>query len=168
MNDFRVGQGYDLHLLAAERPLIIGGVTIESDLGLAGHSDADVLIHAIIDALFGASGLGDIGAHFPDSDPAYAGIASTELLDRTIALVEESGWSIVNVDSTIIVEKPRISPYRIQIAENLSEHLHISADRISIKAKTNEGVDATGRGKAISCFAVVLLLRDNDRDSEWV
>ena len=154
---FRVGQGYDLHRLVEGRPLILGGVSIDYEKGLLGHSDADALLHAITDALLGAAGLGDIGRHFPDTDPAYKGADSRELLAQAVALVVKAGWAIVNVDATVIAQKPKLAPYREEMVENIANALGISKNQISVKATTEEGLGFTGRGEGIAAQAIVLL-----------
>ena len=153
----RVGQGYDLHRLVEGRELILAGVRIPHTHGLDGHSDADVLTHAVIDALLGAVALGDIGRHFPDSDPQYKDADSMELLRVTAALIREKGWHIGNVDATVIAQAPKLAPHIEAMSRNLSGVLGTDIEAVSIKAKTNEGVDATGRGEAIAAHAVVLL-----------
>lgn len=153
----RIGQGYDIHRLAAGRDLILGGVKIEYEKGLLGHSDADVLLHAITDALLGAAGLGDIGRHFPDTDPAYKGADSRVLLSEAVGLVIKAGWSITNVDATVIAQAPKLSPYMSRIRESVAQSLGIDLQRVNIKAKTNEECDAVGRKEAIEAQAVVLL-----------
>lgn len=153
----RIGFGYDVHRLAEGRPLILGGAAIEHEKGLLGHSDADVLLHAITDALLGSLALGDIGTHFPPSDPAYKGISSIELLKRAYALVAKKGFSIVNIDSTIVCEAPRLAPYIPVMARNVSEALDCPVDSISIKAKTEEGLGFTGGLLGISAYAVALV-----------
>ena len=155
----RIGLGYDIHSLALERKLFIGGVEIPYIKGLLGHSDADVLIHAICDALLGAISEGDIGEHFPDTDPKYQGISSTELLKLVLVLVSNKGYSICNIDSVIIAQEPGMSPFKNKIQENLAKVLEIDKDSVSIKAKTNEGMGEIGRKEAIACYAVVLLKR---------
>jgi len=155
----RVGQGYDLHKLTEGRPLILGGVKIPYERGLLGHSDADVLTHAVIDALLGAAGLGDIGRHFPDTDPAYAGADSIGLLRKTMALVTAAGWRPVNLDATLIAERPKIAPHAAAIRAKLAEALGLETDAVSVKGKTNEGMDSLGRGEAVAALAVVLLER---------
>lgn len=154
---YRIGIGYDLHRLVVGRPLWLGGIQIPHNKGLLGHSDADVLIHAIIDAILGALSLGDIGTLFPDTDPQYKDIDSKVLLSKTIHHVHQLGWNIVNVDSTIIAEQPKLKPYITNMRNTLSPILGIPPDVISIKAKTNEKVGPEGREEAISAFAVVLL-----------
>lgn len=159
---YRIGIGYDLHRLVEGRNLVLGGITIPHDKGLLGHSDADVLIHAIIDAMLGALALGDIGTYFPDTDPQYKDNDSKLLLNCTIDLIRKQGWQIVNMDSTIIAEKPKLKPHITRIREILSQILEIPMDCISVKAKTNEGVGPEGKEEAISCFAVVLLSQSKD------
>ena len=153
----RVGMGYDLHRLAEGRALVLAGVIIPFDRGPFGHSDGDVLSHAIIDAMFGAAGAGDIGRHFPDSDPAWKGAAGLDLLRRAVAIVRERGWEVSNADATIILERPKLAPHIGAMREKLAEALGVSIDRVSVKAKTNEGVDAVGRGEAIAAHAVAVL-----------
>lgn len=153
----RVGTGWDSHRLVAGRPLILGGVQIESELGLDGHSDADVLTHAIIDALLGAAALGDIGSHFPDTDERYMGADSIELLRAVVSLLGEKGYSVGNVDSTVLMERPKLAPYKRQIAERLAEALGISADAVGVKATTGEGLGFVGRGEGVAASAVALI-----------
>ena len=154
----RVGHGYDLHRLAAGRKLILAGVEVASDVGPVGHSDADVVLHAVIDALLGGAGLGDIGEHFPDTDPAYAGIDSGLLLEEALDKVGQGGYTPVNVDVTIIVEKPKLKDYKPAMRRRLAKMLNLAEDAVNIKAKTNEGLGPIGEGKAISCLAVVSLM----------
>ena len=135
----RIGQGYDVHRLTEGRKLILGGVEIPYEKGLLGHSDADVLIHAVMDALLGAAALGDIGQHFPDTDPAYKGISSIELLGKVGALLEEKGYVIENIDATIIAQRPKLASYRPQMEENIAEALHLDPFRVSVKATTEDG-----------------------------
>jgi len=153
----RVGIGFDSHNLVPGRKLVLGGVEIPFELGLEGHSDADVLIHAIIDALLGAAALGSIGDHFPDTDERYRGAASTDLLAQTMSKVHEAGLEPVNVDSVIVAEKPRLAPHIGAMRGNIAAIMGIADDRASVKATTTEGKDATGRGEAIAAHAVVLL-----------
>jgi 2-C-methyl-D-erythritol 2,4-cyclodiphosphate synthase len=155
----RIGFGYDVHRLVEGRPLVIGGVTIPFEKGLQGHSDADVLLHAVIDALLGAAGLGDIGFYFPDTDPTLEGVASTRLLHRTARMVSSAGYVIGNIDAVVVAEAPPIGPHRSAILDVLSRHLGVGAERISIKATTTEGLGATGRGEAIAAMATVLILQ---------
>lgn len=154
---FRIGQGYDLHRLVEGRPLILGGVTIDHSKGLLGHSDADALLHAITDALFGAAALGDIGRHFPDTDPAFKGADSRELLREAIKLVREAGWEIVNVDATIVAQAPKLAPYMPQIQQSVADCLGVAMDQVNVKAKTKEKCDAVGEGLAIETQAIALL-----------
>ncbi|HEY8761628.1 MAG TPA: 2-C-methyl-D-erythritol 2,4-cyclodiphosphate synthase [Candidatus Dormibacteraeota bacterium] len=153
----RVGIGYDAHRLVEGRPLVVGGVTIDHPKGLEGHSDADVLVHAIIDALLGAAALGTIGEHFPDGDPNYEGISSLELLSMTAALVEDHGRTIVNVDSVVIAERPRLQPHLARMAGAIAETLGLDQDLVGVKATSPEGLGALGRQEGIAAQAVVLL-----------
>lgn len=153
----RVGVGYDTHRLVAGRPLVVGGVAIDHPFGLDGHSDADVLVHAIIDALLGAAALGTIGEHFPDDDPNYEGISSLELLSMTAALVEDHGRTIVNVDSVVIAEAPRLQPHLSRMARTIAETLGLDQDLVGVKATSPEGLGALGRQEGIAAQAVVLL-----------
>ena len=153
----RVGFGYDVHRLIAGRPLILGGVTIPFNKGLQGHSDADVLLHAICDALLGAAALGDIGKHFPDSDPHFKNVASTDLLQKTMAMIKKEAYVVRNVDTVVVAEAPPISPHREAMQTVVAQHLGINTDCVSIKATTTEGLGVTGRGKAIAAMATVLL-----------
>ena len=157
---FRVGLGYDIHKLVEDRPLIIGGVEIPYEKGLLGHSDADVLIHAIIDAMLGALALSDIGTHFPDTDPKYKGISSVELLKNVLGLITKKGYVINNIDSNIILQEPKMKPYIPKMVKVLSEVLNIEENQLSIKAKTNEQMDAVGEKKAIEANAVVMLRKE--------
>jgi 2-C-methyl-D-erythritol 2,4-cyclodiphosphate synthase len=157
--DFRVGQGYDVHALVPGRPLIIGGVTIPYDRGLLGHSDADVLLHAITDALLGAAALGDIGSHFPDTDPDFAGANSRVLLREAVARVAKAGFAIVNVDSTVIAQAPKLAPHIAAMRENLAHDLALPPDCVNVKAKTNEKLGYLGRGEGIEAQAIVLIKR---------
>ncbi len=153
----RVGTGYDLHKLVEGRPLIIGGVSIPFEKGALGHSDADVACHAATDAILGAASLGDIGAHFPDSDPRWKGASSIDLLRQAAAMVRQAGHDIVNVDVVVVLERPKIAPHKAAIQDGLASALGIELSRVSVKGKTNEGVDAVGRGEAIAAHAVALL-----------
>lgn len=153
----RIGQGYDVHKLAEGRKLILGGVDIPHEKGLLGHSDADVLTHALMDALLGACALGDIGHLFPDTDPAYAGADSLKLLDRVVELLEEKGFSVGNVDVTVIAQAPKLAPYVREMRENLAKRLKVDAERVSVKATTEEHLGFTGRGEGISAQAVCLV-----------
>src|SRR5262245_5705692 len=153
----RAGTGYDLHRLSAGLPLVVGGVAIPSDRGAVGHSDADVACHAITDAILGAAGLGDIGRHFPDSDPRWNGASSLDLLERVAAMVRESGYEVGNVDVTIVLETPRIRDHVSAMREAIARAIGVAAARVSVKGKTNEGLDAVGRGEAIAAHAVALI-----------
>jgi 2-C-methyl-D-erythritol 4-phosphate cytidylyltransferase / 2-C-methyl-D-erythritol 2,4-cyclodiphosphate synthase len=153
----RIGTGYDLHCLVEGRSLIIGGVEIPFERGALGHSDADVACHAATDAVLGAACLGDIGGHFPDTDPRWKGVSSIELLRQAVALIRKEGYEVANVDVTIILERPKIAPYLPRIRDGLAGALEIAVDCVSVKGKTNEGVDAVGRGEAIAAHAVALL-----------
>ena len=153
----RIGQGYDIHRLVEDRPLILGGVSIPAEKGLLGHSDADVLLHALTDALFGAAALGDIGRHFPDTDPQFKGADSRVLLRECVKRVHEAGWGIVNVDASIIAQAPKLAPHMETIRASVAETLGIDLGCVNIKSKTNEGMDAVGRKEAIEVHAVALL-----------
>lgn len=153
----RVGMGYDVHKLTENRKLILGGVEIPYELGLLGHSDADVLLHAVMDALLGAAALGDIGKHFPDSDPAYKGISSIKLLLHVSALLKDKGFEVGNIDATIIAQKPKMAPHIPQMRTNIANALGVSEDVINVKATTEEGLGFTGRGEGIAAQAVCLL-----------
>jgi 2-C-methyl-D-erythritol 2,4-cyclodiphosphate synthase len=150
----RVGIGYDTHRFSAVRRLVLGGVEIPGETGLQGHSDADVLTHAVIDALLGAAALGDIGTHFPDDDPSYEGASSLELLSKALALLEREGWRPVNVDSTLVCERPRLAPWVPQIVERLDAALGLASGQVSVKATTNEGMGFVGRGEGIAALAI--------------
>lgn len=164
----RIGMGYDVHRLTEGRKLIIGGVEIPYEKGLFGHSDADVLIHAIMDALLGAAGLGDIGRHFPDTDPAYEGISSVRLLQHVGGLLEENRFLIENIDAVIIAQAPRMSPHIDRMRENIAEALGILTEQVNIKATTEEGLGFTGCGEGISAQAVCLLASPREMYSEDV
>lgn len=153
----RIGQGFDAHALVSGRKLVIGGVTIPHDRGLDGHSDADVLLHAICDALIGAAALGDIGRHFPDSDPGYKGIDSRKLLRETAALLAAGGWRVVNLDTTIIAQEPRMAPHIPAMIANIAADLGVAPGDVSVKAKTTEKLGFTGRGEGIAAEAVALI-----------
>ena len=155
--NLRVGLGHDTHRLAPDRALMLGGFKIEFERGLLGHSDADILLHAITDALLGAAGLGDIGDAFPDTDPAYAGIDSSVLLARTLERVRGEGWELINLDCTIFAQRPKISPHKPAIRRRLSELLGLPIEAVNVKAKTGENVGPIGREEAMSADAVVLL-----------
>lgn len=156
----RVGIGYDLHRLADGRPLVLGGVTIPFERGLEGHSDADALSHAITDALLGAGALGNIGQHFPDTDPQYKNADSIMLLKQVVALLHQQGWRVVNIDSNVIAQRPLMNPHIEKIRTRLAEAVGIDVSAVSVKAKTNEHVGPEGRGEAISTNAVVLIAHD--------
>lgn len=155
--DIRIGFGVDVHRLEEGRPFILGGIELPSTFGAVGHSDADVLIHAICDALLGALNLRDIGYHFSDTDPAFKGIDSTILLENVMKLISEKGYGIINVDATVILEKPKVNPHIVAMQERLAPILNITTDRLSIKATTHEKVDSFGDGKAVKAYAVCLL-----------
>jgi 2-C-methyl-D-erythritol 2,4-cyclodiphosphate synthase len=158
----RVGSGYDVHRLVEGRRLVLGGVVIPFDKGLLGHSDADVLLHAVCDALMGAGGLGDIGQHFPDTDPAFEGISSMELLSRTFQLVRTRGFYVNNVDATVIAEAPRLGEHRSAIRANIAGVLEMAPEDVNIKATTTEGLGAIGKGEAIAAMCVVTLGTSED------
>ena len=153
----RTGIGYDTHRFAAGRPLVLGGVTIPYELGLAGHSDADVLLHALADAVLGAAALGDIGHHFPPGDPAFADADSRELLRTSGELVRAAGWTVVNLDATVIAEVPRIGPFVEQMRETIGEVMSLATAAVSIKATTNEGLGAIGRSEGIAALAIATI-----------
>lgn len=153
----RIGIGYDMHRLVPDRRLIIGGVDIPYEKGLLGHSDADVLAHAIIDALFGAAALGDIGRHFPDTDPKYKGADSMVLLGEACRLIDEAGYSIINIDTNIIIQAPKMAPHIEAIRARLAEVMGINVGAVSVKAKTNEKLDSVGQGEGVIAQAVCLL-----------
>lgn len=153
----RIGMGYDVHRLTEGRKLILGGVEIPYEKGLLGHSDADVLLHAIMDALLGAASLGDIGKHFPDTDERYRGISSILLLEHVGALLDEHGFVIENIDATVIAQRPKLRPYMEEMEQNIAKALHMTQDRINLKATTEEGLGFTGAGEGISSQAICLL-----------
>lgn len=155
----RIGMGYDVHKLVENRKLILGGVTIPYELGLLGHSDADVLLHAIMDSLLGAAALGDIGKHFPDTDDKFKGISSLELLKEVKKLINSKGYKIGNIDATIIAQKPKMAPHINTMRENIASTLDISVDQINIKATTEEGLGFTGEGLGISSQSICLLTK---------
>ena len=159
MSNTRVGMGIDFHRFAEGRPLVIGGVTIPHTRGLVGHSDADVLTHAICDALLGAAGLGDIGTHFPDTDERYRGISSLTLLEEVLSLITSKGWHPTNLDATLIAQEPKLTPHFKAMKEALSEILHLPHESIGLKATTSEGMGAIGRAEGISAFCVALIER---------
>lgn len=153
----RIGMGYDVHKLVEDRKLILGGVEIPYELGLLGHSDADVVVHAIMDALLGAAALGDIGKHFPDTDPQYKDISSIKLLQHIGELLDTNAYKIVNIDATIICQRPKLAPFREQMVENVAKALNIQTNQVCIKATTEEGLGFTGEGLGISSQAICLL-----------
>ncbi len=157
MTNLRIGHGYDVHRLVDERKLVLGGVEIPWEKGLLGHSDADVLVHAVMDALTGASRLGDIGKLFPDTDPAYAGISSLKLLAEVGRLLEEKGFVVVNIDATLLAQAPKVGPYKQQMAENMAAALNIRPEQVNVKATTEEGLGFTGDGSGMGAHAVALL-----------
>ena len=157
----RIGHGYDVHRLVEGRDLILGGVKIDYEKGLDGHSDADVLLHAVSDALLGAAGLGDIGRHFPDSDPAYAGADSIALLERVTALLREHGWQVGNVDATVVAQAPKLAPYIPEMRRRLAEAMGLDVDCVSVKATTEERLGFTGSGEGMAAHAVALIERLN-------
>ncbi len=159
MNNMRIGQGYDVHRLVAGRGLILGGVCIPFEKGLLGHSDADVLIHAIMDSLLGALALGDIGKHFPDTSDEFLGISSLKLLERVAKFVEDAEYSIVNIDSTVILQKPKISPYIETMRENIAKALSIEKNLVSIKATTEEKLGFTGNGDGVKALAIAMVAK---------
>jgi 2-C-methyl-D-erythritol 2,4-cyclodiphosphate synthase len=160
VSDFRAGIGYDVHRLAGARRLVLGGVEIPGEPGLEGHSDADVLAHAVIDAVLGAAALGDIGRHFPDDDAQYAGADSMKLLRRVGELARESGWRVGNVDATVVCERPRLAPLLDDMAERLAAALGVEHQAVNVKATTNETLGPIGRGEGIAALAVAMLTRD--------
>ena len=157
MTNLRIGHGYDVHRLVEGRKLILGGVDIPWEKGLLGHSDADVLVHAVMDALTGAARLRDIGKLFPDTDPAYAGISSLKLLSEVGRLLGEKGFAVVNIDATLLAQAPKVGPYKQRMAENIAAALGIGPERVNVKATTEEGLGFTGDGSGMAAHAVVLL-----------
>ena len=153
----RVGHGYDVHRLVEERKLILGGVDIPYEKGLLGHSDADVLTHAVMDALLGAAGLGDIGKHFPDTDPTYKGADSLKLLDHVMEVLREKGWQVGNVDATVIAQRPKLAGFIPQMRDNLAARMGVSPEQVNVKATTEEKLGFTGSGEGIAAHAVCLL-----------
>ena len=153
----RIGHGYDVHRLVLERKLILGGVEVPYEKGLLGHSDADVLTHAVMDALLGAAGLGDIGKHFPDTDPAYAGADSMKLLEHVAGLLRARGWQVSNVDATILAQRPKLAPYIPAMRRALAGHLGLEEEQVNVKATTEEGLGFTGAGEGMAAHAVCLL-----------
>jgi len=157
--DFRFGLGYDSHRLAEGLPLVLGGVNIPSDRGCVAHSDGDAVIHALCDALLGAASLQDIGTHFPDTDPQYKNMDSTILLGKTVELLEQKQWHVNHVDLTIVLEKPKLSAYKSLMQSTLAEIMHVSPDRVSVKAKTNEKMGFVGRGEGVAVMAAATLIQ---------
>ena len=157
MTNLRIGHGYDVHRLVPERKMILGGVEIPWDKGLLGHSDADVLVHAVMDALAGAARLGDIGKLFPDTDPAYKGISSLKLLGEVGRLLGEKGFAVVNIDAALLAQAPKVAPYKARMAENIAAALRIEPEQVNVKATTEEGLGFTGDGSGMAAHAVVLL-----------
>ncbi|MEI6379675.1 MAG: 2-C-methyl-D-erythritol 2,4-cyclodiphosphate synthase [Cyanobacteriota bacterium ELA615] len=157
--NIRIGNGYDIHRLVPERPLILGGLTIEHSLGLLGHSDADVLTHAIMDSLLGALSLGDIGHYFPPSDPQWSGADSIKLLKEVYHIVKTRGWRIGNIDTVIVAERPKLKPHINSMRQNIAKALEIETEQVSVKATTNERLGPTGREEGIASYAVVVLLQ---------
>lgn len=155
----RIGHGYDVHRLVGGRKLILGGVEVPHTLGLLGHSDADVLTHAVMDALLGAAALGDIGRHFPDTDPAYKGADSLVLLDHVMTLLNQAGWKVGNVDATILAQKPKLAPHIPQMRDNLARHMGVELEQVNVKATTEEKLGFTGAEQGIAAHAVCLLER---------
>ena len=164
MSNFKIGHGYDVHKLIPDRKLILGGVEIDYELGLLGHSDADVLVHAIMDSLIGAMGLGDIGKHFPDTDDRYKGICSISLLSSVYSLIKESGYTVSNIDATVIAQRPKLSPYIEKMRSNIAFALNIEPQSVNIKATTEEHLGFTGRGEGISAHAVSLIEKNKASD----
>jgi 2-C-methyl-D-erythritol 2,4-cyclodiphosphate synthase len=162
---YRIGIGYDIHRLVDDRKLRLAGVHIAFPKGLLGHSDADVLAHAVCDAVLGAAALGDIGTHFPDTGPRWRGASSLDFLRHVVKLIVEKGYHVANLDATVMAEQPKLKPYIQAMREQLAEVLEVSVDSVSVKAKTNEGLDAIGRGEAMAAQAIVLLFMDKASDS---
>ncbi len=157
MSEYRTGLGWDVHRIGPNRAMIIGGITIPADFGLEGHSDADVLLHAITDGLLGAAALGDIGMHFPDSDPKWKGVDSARFLEHALGLVREKGFELINVDTTVILERPKLKDYRLPMRERVAAILGLELDRVSVKFKTAEKVGPVGEGRSAEAQAVVTL-----------
>lgn len=162
---FKIGIGYDIHRLVEGRPLILGGIEIPHDKGLSGHSDADAVSHAICDALLGAAALGDIGTHFPDTDPRFSGASSLVLLQEVIKKVNDAGYAVCNVDVIIMAERPKLAPYILEMRQHLSAILGIGIESVSIKAKTNEGLDSVGKREAIASQAIALIAATSEPQS---
>ena len=164
--DFRIGTGYDVHRLTEGRKLILGGVDIPWERGLLGHSDADVLIHAVMDAMLGAACMGDIGKHFPDTDPAYKGISSSCLLQKVTELLMKEGWEIGNIDATILAQKPKLAPYIDEMRVNMAKAMNTDPSRVSVKATTEEGLGFTGAEQGIAAQAVCLLYDRREQNAD--
>jgi 2-C-methyl-D-erythritol 2,4-cyclodiphosphate synthase len=162
MTGLRIGHGYDVHRLVPGRKLILGGVSVPWELGLDGHSDADVLVHAVMDALLGAAALGDIGVLFPDQDDAFLNISSILLLERVASVLKENGWQVVNVDATLIAQRPKVGPYREAMRQNIAAALQVDLSRVSVKATTEERLGFTGDGSGMAAHAVALIERIED------
>lgn len=162
---FRIGSGYDVHAFTQDRPLVLGGVTIPFAYGLAGHSDADAVIHATVDALLGAAALGDIGTHFPSNEARWRDQPSAVFLDYTRALLERHQWRIGNIDATIVAQRPRLASYIPAMRAHLARHLHLDEEQVSVKATTTDGLGFTGRGEGIACYAVALIERREESGS---
>ncbi len=160
MSAYRAGFGYDVHRLMEGRPLILGGIEVPFDKGLDGHSDADVLLHAIIDAMLGAAGMGDIGAHFPSSDPSIEGISSVVMLAKAAAILQEAGWRVENIDSTIVAQRPRLTPHTPRMKTTIAGILNIEEEHVNIKSKTTDGLGFTGTGEGMAAYCVVMLAKD--------
>lgn len=153
----RVGSGYDVHAFVPDRPLILGGVTIPHDMGLSGHSDADVVFHAVVDALLGAAALGDIGGYFPSSDERWKNRPSSVFLEYTLDLLRQQRWKISNIDATIVAERPKLAPHIVAMRTHLALHLHLTLEQVSVKATTTDGLGFAGRRQGIACYAVALI-----------
>jgi len=157
--EFKVGQGYDAHRFETGRRLVIGGVDIKYEKGLAGHSDADVLVHAIMDSLLGAAGMGDIGVHFPDDDPRWRGANSVELLEKVTRLLQDKGWWVNNVDCTVVAERPKLAPYIDAMRENLAKAMQTTPENVNVKATTTEGMGFAGEGMGMEAYAVASIIK---------
>lgn len=164
MMDVRVGYGFDIHRFVEGKPLRLGGIDVDHERGFEGHSDGDILLHALADALLGAAGLGDIGEHFPDTDPRFEGAASSELAAHLVRIVTDRGWTIGNADLTVVMEKPRLTPMKERIRRNVAALLGLDERRVNLKAKTHEGLDAVGKGEAAEAHVVVLLTREEEEE----
>ena len=158
--EFRVGYGYDIHQFTEGKEMMLGGVRITSPRGFLGHSDGDVLLHALADALLGAAGLGDIGEHFPDTDPRFRDAASTDLTTHLLEIVTDQGWGVVNTDMTVVMQEPKLHAYKERIRQSVAGLLGVEADRVNVKAKTKEGLDAVGENRAAEAHAIVLISRE--------